>query len=138
VHKILFVDDEPVIADTLATIFKLSGYDATAVYSCEEAIEIIDANHPLFIVADVVMPGMNGVDLAKLVYNIYPDSGILLFSGNATTPALLEAADAEGFHFDLMTKPVTPSELLRKVGLFCSTQQPMDNMPLLVGEPAQA
>jgi len=112
---ILIVDDEPVLADTLAIIFRRAGYRATAVYSCEDALIFIDANQPLFIVSDVIMPGMNGVTFAKLIRNTYPSCGVLLFSGNADTHDLLETARAEGHHFEVLAKPVSPPRLLEKV-----------------------
>ena len=112
---ILIVDDEPVLADTLAVIFRRAGYNATAVYSCEDALAFIDANQPLFVVSDVIMPGMNGVAFAKLIRHTYPSCGVLLFSGNADTHDLLETARAEGHHFEVLAKPVSPPRILEKV-----------------------
>jgi DNA-binding NtrC family response regulator len=120
-HSILIVDDEPVLADTLAIIFRRAGYHATAVYSCEDAIPFIHANQPLFVVSDVVMPGMNGVALAKLIRGSYPGCGVLLFSGNADTHDLLETARAEGHDFEVLAKPVSPPKMLEKVASLIST-----------------
>ena len=114
-HCILIVDDEPVLADTLAVIFRRAGYRATAVYSCEEALAFIAANQPLFVVSDVIMPGMNGVAFAKLIRRTYPNCGVLLFSGNADTHDLLESARAEGHDFEVLAKPVSPPRILAKV-----------------------
>jgi DNA-binding NtrC family response regulator len=115
--KILVVDDEPRIADTLATIFQRAGYNASAVYSGDAAISWIDLHQPLLVVSDVVMPGMDGLQLAKLIRASYPGSAVLLFSGNADTQGLLERARTEGHDFEVLAKPVPPTLMLAKVAL---------------------
>jgi CheY-like chemotaxis protein len=112
---ILVVDDEPPLADTLATIFQRAGYTASAVYSCEEALSRIAASQPSLIISDVVMPGMNGIAFARTLRVSYPDCPILLFSGNADTQELLDAAQQEGHVFEVLAKPVPPSQMLAKV-----------------------
>ena len=112
---ILVVDDEPLLADTLALIFQRAGYEAVAVYSCEAALPVIQARQPLLIVSDVVMPGMNGIELAKMIHTTFPSCGVLLFSGNADTQEILEAAREEGFAFDVLAKPVSPPQMLERV-----------------------
>lgn len=112
---ILVVDDEPVLADTLAVIFRRAGYEARSVYSCEAALPLIEELQPLFIVTDVVMPGMNGITLATIIRDKYPSCGVLLFSGNADTVNLLELARQDGHSFEVLAKPVSPSVMLAKV-----------------------
>lgn len=113
--KILVVDDEPVLADTLAIIFQRAGYEATAVYSCEAALALVEKMQPLLVVTDVVMPGMNGITLATKIRTSYPSCGVLLFSGNADTQGLLELARREGHDFEILAKPVSPPYMLAKV-----------------------
>lgn len=113
--RILVVDDEPVLADTLATIFRYAGYDATAVYSCDDALPVIEARQPLVVVSDVVMPGMNGIALATKIRTSYPSCGVLLFSGNADTQELLEMARRDGHDFEILAKPVSPPYMLARV-----------------------
>ena len=113
--RVLVVDDEPMLADTLAMILGRTGYDATAVYSCEAALPIIHSTSPLFVISDVMMPGMNGVTLAMLIRSSYPGCQVLLFSGNADTQALLELARVQGHDLEVMAKPMSPQKLLEKV-----------------------
>jgi CheY-like chemotaxis protein len=113
--RILVVDDEPSLADTLALIFRLAGYRATAVYSGEEALAFIATDPPSAIVTDVVMPGLDGIALARKVRMCYPNCPVLLFSGNADTQDLLESARQEGHVFEVMAKPVPPPQMLDKV-----------------------
>ena len=76
--RILIVDDERVIADSLAAIFERQGYRARAAYSAEEALQIIAQWPPRLAILDVVLPGMNGIDLALLIKSGYPDIAVML------------------------------------------------------------
>ncbi len=113
--RILIVDDEPAIADTLAIIFQLAGYNASAVYSGEEALAFVAAHRPSLVVTDVIMPGLDGISMAKIIRNSYPSCQVLLFSGNADTQELLEGAKEEGYKFEVLAKPVPPPQMLAKV-----------------------
>lgn len=112
---VLIVDDEPLLANTLAIIFQRAGYDATAVYSGEEALSFVAAHRPSVIVSDVIMPGLDGVSMAKMIRKTHPDCPVLLFSGNADTYDLVEAAKKEGHAFDVLAKPVPPPQMLAKI-----------------------
>lgn len=118
--RILVVDDEPVLADTLAAIFRRAGYDASSVYSCEAALHLIESLQPVFVVSDVVMPGMNGITLATRIRTSYPSCGVLLFSGNADTQSLLELSRRGGHDFEILAKPVSPPLMLAKVAALVS------------------
>ena len=113
--RILIVDDEPQLADTLATILQRAGYIAKAVYSSDEALSLMAAQPTSLVVVDVIMPGMDGIALAKEIRKSYPTCRVLLFSGNADTQDLLEAAQQEGHAFEVLAKPVSPLQMLAKV-----------------------
>jgi CheY-like chemotaxis protein len=112
---VLVVDDESAIADTLAEILKLSGYAAIPVYDGEEALETALLMPPELLLTDVMLPGMSGTELAIQVRRIYPDCRVLLFSGHAATGDLMDAAARAGHRFTLLTKPVYPADLLRRI-----------------------
>ena len=111
-RRVLIVDDERVIADTLVAIFSNAGYESRAVYSAEGALELIPSWPPHFAIIDVILPGMNGIDFAILLKAISPDCVVQLFSGQIDTASLLEAAQQAGLGFQLLAKPVHPSEFL--------------------------
>jgi CheY-like chemotaxis protein len=113
--SILIVDDEPLLADTLATIFQRAGYTAAAVYSGEEALASIAARQPSLVITDVIMPGIDGIALAKTIQTSNPNCRVLLFSGNAETQDLLDAAQQEGQKFEVLAKPIPPPQILAKV-----------------------
>jgi CheY-like chemotaxis protein len=110
--RILVVDDESAISDTLTEILCRSGYPAVAAYDGNAALEIALLSPPEMLITDVVLPGMNGVELATTIKRIYPDCKVLLFSGQATTSDLLTKARREGHSFTLLSKPVPPRDLL--------------------------
>lgn len=113
--KVLVVDDEHVIADTLAIILNQSGFEATAVYSGNEAVAHARKITPDLVVTDVFMPDLNGIQAAIQIRSFLPGCKILLFSGQAATADLLENARAEGHEFEILAKPVHPQDLLAKL-----------------------
>jgi CheY-like chemotaxis protein len=113
--KVLVVDDERVIADTLAIILNQNGFDALAVYTGNGAVEQARALRPDLIISDVIMPDMNGIEAAIHIRRFLPTCKILLFSGQAATADLLESARAQGHEFEILAKPVHPQDLLAKL-----------------------
>jgi CheY-like chemotaxis protein len=113
--KVLVADDEQVIANTLAIILNQAGFEAKAVYSGEKAIEALDTFAPDMLISDVIMTGMTGIQAAILTREKLPKCKILLFSGQAATADLLEKARADGHEFEILAKPVHPTDLLAKL-----------------------
>jgi CheY-like chemotaxis protein len=113
--KVLVVDDERVIADTLAMILNQSGFEARAVYSGEGALDLAATFAPDMLISDVIMADLNGIDAAIRVRALLPNIKILLFSGQAATADLLEKARAQGYEFEILAKPVHPQDLLNKL-----------------------
>ena len=115
--RIFVVDDESVIAMTLATILGRSGFDAVSFTAPLEALEAARIRPPDLLISDVVMPKLSGINLAIGVQQIAPGCKVLLFSGQAATADLLEEARRSGHDFELLSKPIHPSEFLQKVRL---------------------
>lgn len=110
--RILVVDDEHNIADTLAMVFKIKGHESLATYSAEAAVELIEQFEPDIVLSDVVMGRMTGVDLAIYLSKARPDCKVVLFSGQAATADLLAEAGRKGHKFHLLAKPIHPEKLL--------------------------
>jgi CheY-like chemotaxis protein len=113
--RVIVVDDEHVIADTLATILNRAGYEATAVYTGRQAVDLAREITPDLIVSDVIMPDMNGIEAAIVIREMLPACKVLLFSGQAATADLLENARASGHEFEILAKPIHPQDLLAKL-----------------------
>lgn len=112
---VLVVDDEGLIADSVAEILNDSGYKATPVYSGQAAIEFAERESPQIVMTDVLMPKMNGVETALAIQKVCPAARILLFSGQAATLDLLHQARAAGVEFEALPKPIHPEHLLKKI-----------------------
>ncbi len=113
--RVLVVDDERVIADTLALILNTNGYRAYTAYSGEDAIEMAVALKPDALISDVVMGGMTGIDVAIHFSNFLPQCKIILVSGNISTAGLLEIAGKQGHQFEVLPKPIHPQILMNQL-----------------------
>jgi CheY-like chemotaxis protein len=121
--KILVVDDERLIADTTADVLRGAGFDARAVYDGWTAIETALSFRPDCLLTDVMMPGMNGVELAIAITKMSPDTKILLFSGQAGIADILLHGRAQGHEFQLLAKPIHPLKLIDAVKLSNSSDE---------------
>lgn len=131
--RVLVVDDERIIADTLTMILAKSGYDACAAYSGEMALQMARNFYPDMLITDVVMPGIDGIEAAIKMRELLPACKILLFSGQATSGFLLQRARAQNHSFELLAKPVHPSELIARVRAAMAARQPVaESMHLVV------
>lgn len=113
--KVLVVDDQRAIADTFALILNQNGFEAIVAHSGQEAIAAAQAFAPDFLVSDVVMEGINGIDAAVAIAGVFPKCQIVLMSGNPRTGGLLEAAHAQGHMFEVLAKPIHPGELMDRL-----------------------
>lgn len=121
---VLVVDDEEVIAITLAAILRNSGFAALSAFSAERALEIAEVIPPELLISDVMMPGMNGIELAIAMTQRISDCEVLLFSGQSATLGLLETARANGRDFTVLSKPIHPEVLLTHIRESLQMQKP--------------
>jgi len=120
---VLVVDDERVIADTLSMILSKSGFSTITAYDGTTALELARTAAPELLISDVVMPGMSGIDLAIAVTQTIPGCKVLLFSGQAATVDLLEEARNAGHHFTTLSKPIHPTDMLRRISECLATRE---------------
>ena len=112
-HRLLVVDDDKLIADTTALIFSTEGYEARAVYSAEDALELMPGWKPSVVILDVLLPGMNGIAFAQMIATKWPRCRIILFSSQVGfTDRFPDVSD----RFLVLAKPIAPAELLSVVG----------------------
>jgi CheY-like chemotaxis protein len=112
---VLVVDDDKGVLETLAAILKGHGFTVFTARSGEEALDIVYNVEPDWVVSDVIMGALSGVDAAIRIREIRPDTRIILCSGNALTTDLLAEARTDGHHFDILAKPFDPMELIRRL-----------------------
>jgi CheY-like chemotaxis protein len=113
--RVFVVDDEQIIASTGATILCRKGFDATYFTEPLEALKAARLDAPDLLISDVMMPLLSGIDLAIQLRKVRPDCKVLLFSGQSATAEMLHCALAEGHNFEVLLKPVHPTDLLRKI-----------------------
>ncbi len=121
--KVLIADDERIIANTLTLILNTSGYEAKAVYSGEKALEMAGEMSPDVLICDVILGGISGIDVAIHVARHQPACRVILFSGQAATADLLERAEADGYRFEILAKPIHPKVLLDYLARFKSSRR---------------
>jgi CheY-like chemotaxis protein len=109
---VLVVDDQPMVADTTVEVLNRFGFRAVHAYNGQTALRIAAKLKPDYLLADVLMPSMNGVELAIAITRMLPATKILLFSGQAGISDVLRQGKQEGYVFDLIAKPVHPEKLI--------------------------
>ncbi len=111
--RILVVDDETLIADTIVQILNRNGFIAQAAYSGGEAIDLAKRDCPELVLSDVMMPHVDGVEAAIAIREHCPETRIVLFSGQAATVEILARARERGHNFELLPKPIHPTQLIK-------------------------
>ena len=120
-RKILIVEDEKVVADTLGQILAANGYEIRVVYSAEDAVLLVANWRPDVAILDVMLPKMNGIELALVLKESFPECQSLLFSGQPSVEVLMQKAMNEGHQFEILAKPVHPTVMLDAIStLLCA------------------
>lgn len=115
--RVLIVDDDPVAAGSLADFLSEDGYHARALHNADDARKALDddrrtATGPRAIgvlLCDVSMPGMNGMDLLRVVSKEHPTVSVIMLTGYGTIESAVEAVRTGAV--DYLTKPVVDAEL---------------------------
>jgi DNA-binding NtrC family response regulator len=129
--RVLVVDDERPVADSLSLILRASGYDASAAYSAEEAMEICAAEDPQIVVSDIVMGPLSGFDLAIWLAEHRPATRVILMSAHSFHDPLVAKSVRRGF--DFLPKPIHPDKFLARLAAppveFDAAAEPLEKTP---------
>jgi CheY-like chemotaxis protein len=112
---IMVVDDEPVVRQTILEILQDEGFETFEMSDAAEALIWAQRLCPDILLSDIIMPGMNGIDMAIQLSVVLPQCRIILFSGHASAPGLLEKARAQGHEFEVFAKPINPNDLIPRL-----------------------
>jgi CheY-like chemotaxis protein len=88
--RILAVDDEPIVLDSIRKILVLDGFSVDTVESGPEALGLVQRHDYDFVFTDLKMPGMDGVEVVKAVRHLRPDADIAVITGYATIESAVE------------------------------------------------
>ncbi|MBV8958687.1 MAG: response regulator [Actinobacteria bacterium] len=113
---VLVVDDDPVIQKLLQVNFELEGYKVITASDGIEGLERARADLPDAIILDIMMPKMNGLDVARALKGDDDTKGIPALLLSAKAQASDVAVGMEIGADDYVTKPFDPAELLERVG----------------------
>lgn len=109
--KILCIDDEINVLKSLKRVFLEDDYEILTAESGEEGLDILKSEQPVqIVISDYRMPGMNGVDFLKAVYENWPDTVRIVLSGYADTASVVEAIN-EGQIYKFIPKPWNDNDL---------------------------
>jgi CheY-like chemotaxis protein len=121
-QRVLVVDDDRLVADTLALIFERNGFAAKAAYSADEALECSRKFAPHLLLCDVTMPARDGLSLVEDMTRELPSCRILVLTGfYSNLKSIREQARKLSRPLSVLTKPCQPAELLREAAALLAT-----------------
>jgi PAS domain S-box-containing protein len=112
-ETILVVDDEKKLLDLCTEILSSQGYKVLSANNCSEALQLLEGNRVDLMFSDVVMPDMDGYELALIVAEKYPTIKIQMASGFSDDRQSAMADDT--LHQNLLSKPYRTQTLLSKI-----------------------
>jgi CheY-like chemotaxis protein len=121
-HRILVVDDECLVADTLGLIFRKHGFDTKVAYSAHEALDTARTFTPDLMLCDITMPKRSGLELMADMHREQPACRVLVLTGYySNLVRVREQASKLRRPAKILTKPCNPSDLLREAGRILAT-----------------
>jgi signal transduction histidine kinase len=103
-EKILVVDDEEGIRKVLHVTLTQAGYEVLTAAEGKEAIRQVQTEHPAIVLADIKMPGMDGIDLLQRIKEESPDTEVIMMTGHADLEVAIKSLQHEAA--DFVTKPI--------------------------------
>jgi CheY-like chemotaxis protein len=113
-EKVLVVDDQPEVLEVTCELFRTLGMNAIPAMSAREALNLLQRVPGIeFMLTDVMMPGMTGVDLARKAREIQPQLQVILASGYSGPTHAAQGGELDGFAF--LSKPYKLGDIVRKL-----------------------
>ena len=129
--KILVVDDDPSISDMLTLVLETEGFEPVAVMDGNEAVQAFREHQPDLILLDLMLPGMNGVDICRA---IRLESAVPIVMLTAKTDTVDVVLGLETGADDYITKPFKPKELIARIRARLRRTEAAPNEILEVGD----
>ena len=113
--RVLVVDDDIRVADSLAGVLLAGGHQAVSAYSAEAAMKLAEKLMPHAVISDIVMGPVSGIELANHMREHFPGCKILLISGHAAAGDFGQKLLARSSTLQFAPKPVPPDRILEFV-----------------------
>ena len=111
--RLLIVDDDPIVRDSLGQWFDSEGYLVETVSSGREALERMEKDRWDLALLDIKMPGMDGIELQAKMHAADPELPLIIMTGYASVETAVKALKAGAY--DYITKPFDPDELIHLI-----------------------
>jgi CheY-like chemotaxis protein len=112
--KVLIVDDQPDVLEVTCELFRSLGFEVLAANSGEDAIDVLKRTPGIHLMlSDVVMPGMNGVQLGRKAQELVPGLKVILASGFANPAVAAKEDSLQGFEF--LPKPYRVGDVVKRL-----------------------
>ncbi len=119
--KILIIDDEAVLRQTLARILQQAGFEATTAENAEQALMFLKTSTFDLVYMDLRMPGIHGLDALKLIHEQYPTMPVILFTAQPDLNSAVEAL--RNGATDYLLKPLKPEAIVERTQTILVAQQ---------------
>jgi CheY-like chemotaxis protein len=114
-QRVLVVDDDRLVADTLNLVFQANGYESEAVYSAAEGLARARTFYPGLLLCDITMPEESGLQLVEKVHHEFPNCKLLMLTAYDSNVIKVEQhATRTKRPLKLLSKPCRPEILLRE------------------------
>ena len=125
--RILVIDDDPEVVDILVTTLRDEGYGVLGALTSDEGLKLVILSRPDLVLLDIMLPGMNGIEVLKRIRSINPTIKVVMVTGN-TDPVLAREALQLGA-LAYVDKPFDLAYLRRVVAMALrpDTRRPEDN-----------
>ncbi|MDM8005932.1 MAG: sigma 54-interacting transcriptional regulator, partial [Phycisphaerae bacterium] len=108
-ERVLIVDDDKIIVESLVEFLDLEGYEAAGAGSFAEAAAALDRKQYQLVITDVNMPDVDGFELLRLIKQRYPEIVVIMITGYGTIESAVEAIKMGAY--DYLTKPIIDDEI---------------------------
>ena len=112
-ERLLIVDDEQTLRESLQRVFSREGYDADAVNSAESALELLASNVYHVVITDIILPGIDGIDLLKRIKEKLPEQLVIIITAYASIDTAIRAIRLGAY--DYIVKPIVHEEIKQTV-----------------------
>jgi DNA-binding response OmpR family regulator len=113
--RVLIVDDEEELVQTLAERLTVRDYDVSTSLSGEDAVEKMKHYNFDVVILDVAMPGMDGIETLRRIKSTKPLTEVIMLTGHATVESAIEGMRLGAF--DFLMKPCNTEELVAKINI---------------------